>query len=45
MHLAHEIRQLTEQSGVPYERLLNTTRGMPRAAYQRLLLESLHAAD
>lgn len=28
--------------GVPYERVLNTTRVMPRTAYQRLLLESLH---
>ncbi len=31
--------------GVPYERLLNTTRVMPRASYQRLMLESLHATD
>lgn len=31
--------------GVPYERVLNTTRVMPRATYQRLLLESLHATD
>ena len=31
--------------GVPYERVLNTTRVMPRAAYQRLLVESLHATD
>lgn len=31
--------------GVPYERVLNTTRAMPRANYQRLLLESLHATD
>jgi len=31
--------------GVPYERVLNTTRIMPRATYQRLLLESLHATD
>lgn len=29
--------------GVPYERVLNTTRAMPRATYQRLLLEALHA--
>ena len=28
--------------GVPYERVLNTTRMMPRAVYQRVLLESLH---
>ena len=26
--------------GVPYERVLNTTRAMPRANYQRLLVES-----
>jgi ATP-dependent DNA helicase RecG len=31
--------------GVPYERVLNTTRVMPRATYQRLLIESLHATD
>lgn len=31
--------------GVPYERALNTTRVMPRASYQRLMLESLHATD
>jgi ATP-dependent DNA helicase RecG len=31
--------------GVPYERVLNTTRVMPRASYQRLMLESLHATD
>ena len=31
--------------GVPYERVLNTTRVMPRATYQRLLLESLHATS
>ena len=31
--------------GVPYERVLNTTRVMPRATYQRLLVESLHATD
>ena len=30
---------------VPYERVLNTTRVMPRATYQRLMLESLHATD
>jgi ATP-dependent DNA helicase RecG len=29
--------------GVPYERVLNTTRVMPRATYQRLLIESMHA--
>ena len=31
--------------GVPYERVLNTTRVMPRATYQRLLIESMHATD
>ena len=31
--------------GVPYERVLNTTRVMPRATYQRLLIESLNATD
>lgn len=31
--------------GVPYERVLNTTRIMPRASYQRLLAESMHATD
>jgi ATP-dependent DNA helicase RecG len=30
---------------VPYERVLNTTRVMPRATYQRLLAESMHATD
>ena len=31
--------------GVPYERVLNTTRVMPRANYQRLLIESMHTTD
>jgi ATP-dependent DNA helicase RecG len=31
--------------GVPYERVLNTTRVMPRATYHRLLIESLNATD
>lgn len=31
--------------GVPYERVLNTTRVMPRATYQRLLIESMHATN
>ena len=31
--------------GVPYERVLNTTRVMPRATYQRVMIESLHATD
>jgi ATP-dependent DNA helicase RecG len=31
--------------GVPYERVLNTTRVMPRATYQRLLMESMHTTD
>jgi len=29
--------------GVAYERVLNTTRAMPRDTYQRLLLEEMHA--
>lgn len=28
--------------GVAYERVLNTTRTMPRETYQRLLLEEMH---
>lgn len=31
--------------GIPYERVLNTTRVMPRATYHGLMLESLHATD
>ena len=31
--------------GVPYERVLNTTRVMPRSDYQRHLLETMHASD
>ena len=31
--------------GVPYERVLNTTRTMPRETYQRLLLEEMHAVE
>jgi len=31
--------------GVPYERVLNTTRAMPRVNYQRLLVESLNSSD
>lgn len=31
--------------GVPYERVLNTTRVMPRSDYQRHLLESMHTSD
>ena len=31
--------------GVAYERVLNTTRTMPRATYQRLLLEEMHAIE
>ena len=31
--------------GVPYERVLNTTRVMSRSTYQTLLLESLHASQ
>jgi ATP-dependent DNA helicase RecG len=29
--------------GVPYERVLNTTRVMPRESHQRLIIESVHA--
>jgi ATP-dependent DNA helicase RecG len=31
--------------GVAYERVLNTTRMMPRETYQRLLLEEMHATE
>lgn len=31
--------------GVAYERVLNTTRAMPRDTYQRLLLEEMHAIE
>lgn len=31
--------------GVAYERVLNTTRAMPRETYQRLLLEEMHATE
>ena len=31
--------------GVSYERVLNTTRTMPRETYQRLLLEEMHATE
>jgi ATP-dependent DNA helicase RecG len=31
--------------GVAYERVLNTTRTMPRETYQRLLLEEMHAVE
>lgn len=31
--------------GIPYERVLNTTCVMPRANYQRLLIESMHASE
>ena len=31
--------------GVAYERVLNTTRTMPRETYQRLLLEEMHATE
>ena len=31
--------------GIPYERVLNTTRVMPRVNYQRLLIESMHTTD
>ena len=31
--------------GVPYERVLNTTRVMSRSQYHQLLIETLHAMD
>jgi ATP-dependent DNA helicase RecG len=31
--------------GIPYKRVLNTTRVMPRTTYQRLLIESMHATN
>ncbi len=31
--------------GVAYERVLNTTRTMPRDTYQRLLLDEMHATE
>lgn len=43
LHVEKLMLRPVSYRGVPYERVLNTTRVMPRAAYQRLLLESLHA--
>ena len=37
--------RVTSFRGVPYERVLNTTRVMPRDVQQRLLLEELHAVQ
>jgi ATP-dependent DNA helicase RecG len=37
--------RLVSFRGVPYERVLNTTRVMPRDAQQRLLIEELHATE
>lgn len=31
--------------GVAYERVMNTTRTMPRDTYRRLLLEEMHAVE
>jgi ATP-dependent DNA helicase RecG len=37
--------RLVNFRGVPYERVLNTTRVMPRDVQQRLLVEELHATE
>ncbi|MCC6916399.1 RNA-binding domain-containing protein [Nitrosomonas sp.] len=37
--------RVTHYRGVPYERVLNTTRVMPRDVQQRLLMEELHAVQ
>ncbi|MDR1062740.1 MAG: putative DNA binding domain-containing protein, partial [Azoarcus sp.] len=42
VNVAHSGR-VTNYRGVSYERVLNTTRVMPREVQQRLLLEELHA--
>jgi ATP-dependent DNA helicase RecG len=41
----HHVTQVVTYRGVPYERVLNTTRVMPRAGYLRLLVESIHSTD
>jgi ATP-dependent DNA helicase RecG len=40
--VAHDTRVVSFR-GVPYERVLNTTRAMSREVHQRLLVEELHA--
>jgi ATP-dependent DNA helicase RecG len=45
LHVEKPMLRPVSFRGVPYERALNTTRVMPRATYQRLMLESLHATD
>ena len=45
LHVERPMLRPVSYRGVPYERVLNTTRVMPRAAYQRLMLESLHATE
>lgn len=45
LHVQKPMLRPVSFRGVPYERALNTTRVMPRATYQRLMLESLHATD
>ena len=43
--VAHSARVPVAFRGAAYERVLNTTRAMPRETYQRLLLEELHATE
>jgi len=45
LQVSHPANVPVSFRGVPYERVLNTTRVMPRANYQRLLLESMHATN
>jgi len=45
LHIEKPMLRPISFRGVPYERALNTTRIMPRATYQRLMLESLHATE
>ena len=45
VQVEHAVQAPVSFRGVPYERVLNTTRVMPRATYQRLLIESMHATD
>lgn len=43
LSVARSARAPVAFRGVAYERVLNTTRTMPRETYQRLLLEEMHA--
>lgn len=45
VQVGHAAQAPVSFRGVPYERVLNTTRVMPRATYQRLLIESMHATN